>query len=200
MNNMISYTEAKNIKMKIIPVPLDSYKTGSGFLFKEGLISLHSCDNFIIIKHEYIHKIVNPIVLNNKSYCNKFSPSFDYAKTFDSIKTGYNDLNTFIYECIVRAVDHCVDDMDNTFKNMVKRTNDVGNRSNSEIVEMTIKNDYKKGFVLVPYFCNYFRENRKSMNFKTMVINAMKDYNGEYIVENGSTIDIHSLNTPEKIS
>lgn len=91
-----------------VPDPLDRRAQAIGARYENYYYSVESpgASYYDLNIHEYLHSIVNPLVkANYEKYKSKLGAYYQAGKG-GPLSESYQDLETFIAECLVRAFDH----------------------------------------------------------------------------------------------
>jgi len=96
-------------KIVIMPNFLDIYEYGYGFKIKKTSFivygPLKNNKDLRLIKHEFLHPVVNSIILNNKLFFQKLKSLKKNKLNRALKKIGYSTWPVFMEECLVRALD-----------------------------------------------------------------------------------------------
>jgi len=91
-----------------VPDPLDRHFNAIGARYENYYYAVESpgASAYDLNVHEYLHSIVNPLVKTNyEKYKSKLGAYYQAGRG-GPLFQYYQDLETFIYECLVRALDH----------------------------------------------------------------------------------------------
>lgn len=167
-------TRSDSFVLVSIPNLLDSHYQAIGASYGRFYYSVESpgASAHTLNVHEYLHYIINPLVkANSRRQHAKLRAYFDAGKTGPMART-YQEEVTFVYECLVRALDSRID---------VTRTKDAEVRAR---IERRVANETERGLNLVrPFYILLaeFEEARMPFNqYLPILLERLPRHNATY--------------------
>jgi hypothetical protein len=115
-----------------VPDPIDRHFHSIGARYENYYYSVESpgASGYDLNVHEYLHSIVNPLVKTNyEKYQSKLAAYYQAGKD-GPLSQSYQNLETFVYECLVRALDH-------RLRIKLEARESVTKQAEAQIAEMT---------------------------------------------------------------
>jgi hypothetical protein len=150
-----------------VPDPLDRRANAIGARYENYYYSVESPGSsyYDLNIHEYLHSIVNPLVKTNyENYKSKLGAYYQAGKG-GPLSESYQDLETFIYECLVRALDH-------RMRVKLEARDAVTKQAEDQIAEMT-----RQGLTLTqPFYLlleDYEKSGKRFDEFMPLLFDAL---------------------------
>lgn len=130
---------------------LESYSRANSFALEAGFYSIDGPQKKVGYNpHEFVHSITNPISYNPRyrKLQQRAQPLFDAAREIEEIKEGFNKIDGFFDECLVRAI---------SLKYL-----DTGDPKRAAVLRDAMMNEYKSGYILERFFYEQLGDYEKS--------------------------------------
>jgi hypothetical protein len=125
----------------VIPNLLDSYHRAFSLVLDDTFYSIEGPQTqFGYNPHEFIHSITNPMSYNSRYHDDqkRALPVFDAAKELPEIRSTYGTLQSFLDECLVKAIE--------------LKYLDTDDAKRSEVLRAAMMTSYRKGYILTRFF------------------------------------------------
>ena len=137
----------------IIPNLLQSYENNFSFALDAGFYSIDGPQKQPgagYNPHEFVHSVTNPMSYNKRyrEQRQRAQALFDVAREIPAIQKGYETIDNFFDECLVRAI---------SLKYL-----DTGNERRAAALRGIMMQEYKSGYILERFFYEQLEEYEKS--------------------------------------
>jgi hypothetical protein len=125
----------------VIPNLLDSHQRAFSLVLDDTFYSVEGPQSeFGYNPHEFIHSITNPLTYNSRYQDDqkRALPVFDTAKELPDIRNTYGSLQSFLDECLVKAIE--------------LKYLDTSGGQRSESLRAAMMSSYRKGYILTRFF------------------------------------------------
>ncbi len=168
----IDSSRTSQISLNVIPMPYESHYVAYSVTYGHMayLIDGPDASDGNLNWHEYLHVFVSPAVKNTIwAYQSKFNDIFERNRQKEYVKGSYERLDSFVAECIIRALDHKIQVAyapSWAKDSLLKKLNDM---EKAEILN---------GFALIPYFSQELSkfETEGAIDITSFVKKTLSDY------------------------
>jgi hypothetical protein len=125
----------------VIPNLLDSHHHAFSLVLDDTFYSVEGPQTqFGYNPHEFIHSITNPLSYNSRYHDDqkRVLTVFEAAKELPEIRNNYGTLQSFLDECLVKAIE--------------LKYLDTGDAKRSELLRAAMMTSYRKGYILTRFF------------------------------------------------
>jgi len=162
--------KARDIDMVIVPNPFDQHYSAYSIKYKNTLYVVDGpgSNGTGLNFHEYLHLLINPLVEKNlKENKGEFKAVLNKNKSKSMVKGSYEEVKTYVSECLVRALDHRI---------TIKKDKELEYR----IKENEIR-EIGEGLVLIEYFNRLLLDFEKDedMSIEDFIIDAIKNFDSD---------------------